>query len=305
VTVVLTRLSALLALLALAACGAAPKETPPPAPVEVAGYGAVQDGEYLIPAVEPLHLFGTNAKAEVAYDGDEAPGTVVVDTFARHLYLVQENGRALRYAIAVGREGLSFRGTGVIGRKQEWPSWQPTSNMLKTRPDMYGDYAAGLPGGLDNPLGARAMYLYRGGRDTMFRIHGTIDNASIGRATSAGCIRLFNQDAIDLFDRVDIGAKVKVRTEEESLAAEGPYMDDAYGRAVPETPSNIAQKERDIANMAANEAAKADAERAAAEAAAKAAEKVDRRRLAKCRNKGISENSCPLLPEADMAISQG
>lgn len=304
-TAVLTRLSALVALLALAACGAAPTETAPPAPTEVAGYGAIQDGEYLIPAVEPLHLFGTNAKAEVAYTGDDAPGTVVVDTFARHLYLVQEDGRALRYAIAVGREGLSFRGTGVIGRKQEWPSWQPTSNMLRTRPDMYGEYAGGLPGGLENPLGARAMYLYRGGRDTMFRIHGTIDNASIGRATSAGCIRLFNQDAIDLFDRVDRGAKVKVRTEEESLAAEGPYMDDAYGRAVPETPANIAQKERDIANMAANEAAKVEADRAAAEAAAKAAEKADRRRLAKCRNKGISDKSCPPLPEADMAISQG
>ncbi len=137
---------------------------------------------------------------------------------------------ATRYAIAVGREGLSFRGSGVVGRKAEWPSWQPTRNMIRTRPDLYADYAAGLPGGLDNPLGARALYLYRGGRDTLFRIHGTIDPASIGRATSAGCIRLFNQDAIHLYDNTAMGTPVHVRTYEESLAIEGAWIDDEYGR---------------------------------------------------------------------------
>ena len=115
----------------------------------------------------------------------------MVDTYARRLYYVLgEGGTAMRYPIAVGREGLSFRGNGVIGRKAEWPSWQPTRNMIRTRPDLYAAYAGGLPGGLDNPLGARALYLYRGGRDTMFRIHGTIDPPSIGQATSpaaSGC----------------------------------------------------------------------------------------------------------------------
>lgn len=292
------RLIAVLSLIGLAACAAKPaEEEAPPTPAVPAYYQAVEDGGFTIEAVEPLHLFGTNARTEVDYNGSEGPGTVVVDTYKRVLYYVLDGGRAVRYGIAVGREGLSFRGTGYIGRKTEWPSWQPTANMVRTRPDMYAKYAAGLPGGLDNPLGARAMYLYRGGRDTMFRIHGTIDNASIGRATSAGCIRLFNQDAIDLFNRVSSGDKVVVRTLEESLALEGPFMDDAYGRAVPDTPENHAQFEVDKAAIAEAEAAKAEEERLAAEAAAKQAAKDEKKRLRICRWRGIDEADCPTLEE--------
>lgn len=292
------RLFAALSLALLAACGTPPEvETPPPAPVVPAHYQTLVDGDYTIPAVESLHLFGANPRQEVAYNGDERPGSIVVDIFARKLYYVMEEGRAMRYGIAVGREGLSFKGTGYIGRKAEWPRWQPTANMIRTRPDLYAEYAAGLPGGLDNPLGARALYLYRGGRDTMFRIHGTIDNASIGRATSAGCIRLFNQDIIDLYDRVDGSAFVKVRTLEESLALEGPFMDDAYGRAVPETPENIAQKEADIIAIAEREAQAVEAARIAAEEAAKEHDRQTRLALRRCRNRGIDEADCP-LPEA-------
>ncbi|MES2845938.1 MAG: L,D-transpeptidase [Pseudomonadota bacterium] len=264
----ITRFAALAAILVLSACATTPTEETSTAPSTLPGYEAVQDGEFFIQAVEERHLIGDNPKAEVAYTGDENPGTIVVDIYARKLYHVMEGGRAMRYAIAVGREGLSFTGSGVIGRKEAWPSWTPTANMVRTRPDLYAEYAGGLPGGLENPLGARALYLYRNGRDTYFRIHGTIDNASIGRATSAGCIRLFNQDAIHLFDRVEPGSRVKVRSYEESLAMEGPYMDDAYGRAVPETPENIARKEKDmplVAEQAARDAA-------AAEAAAREAE---------------------------------
>lgn len=280
----------------VAACAKKPEvvEAPPAVPPE---YQAVQDGDFLIPAVEPLHLFGANARAEVDYAGDEKPGTIVVDVNARRLYYVLEGNRAIRYGIAVGREGLSFKGTGYIGRKEKWPSWQPTANMVKTRPDLYAEFAAGLPGGMENPLGARAMYLYRNGKDTMFRIHGTIQNASVGRATSAGCIRLFNQDAMDLFDRIDVGAKVKVRTLEESLAAEGPYMDDAYGRAVPDTEENRAQLEIDKAKIAAEEAAKVESERLAAEEAATQAAKDEKRRLRICRNRGLAEEECPTLEE--------
>jgi len=292
----LIRVTALMALLGLAACADAPsRETaPPPADVPV-HYQAVQDGDYLIPAVEPLHLFGTNPRAEVAYAGPEEPGTIVVDTHARVLYHVMEGGKATRYGIAVGREGISFRGTGYVGRKQEWPSWTPTSNMVRTRPDLYAEFAGGLPGGLDNPLGARALYLYRGGRDTMFRIHGTIDNASIGRATSAGCIRLFNQDAIHLFENAEIGDRIVVRTLEQSLAAEGPYMDDAYGRAVPDTVENRAQFQSDQIAIAEAEAQRVENERLAAEAAAEQAERDERRRLRICRNRGIDESECPTL----------
>jgi lipoprotein-anchoring transpeptidase ErfK/SrfK len=181
------RFLALGAVLGLSACATSPSvETA--TPQVVPGYEAVEDGGFMIEAVEARHLTGGRERTEVAYNGSEKPGTIVVDTFARKLYHVQENGRAMRYAIAVGREGLSFRGSGVISRKEEWPAWQPTANMVSTRPDLYAEFAGGMKGGLDNPLGARAMYLYRDGRDTMFRIHGTIQNATIGHATSAGCI---------------------------------------------------------------------------------------------------------------------
>ena len=277
--VIVTRLfshfAAMALALLLAACGTphqktvtAGDETPLP------GYEAVQDGEFLIPAVERRLFYEGAARAEVPYAGDEAPGTIVVDTFARKLYYVLDGGIAERYAIAVGREGLSFRGSGTIGRKAEWPGWTPTGNMVRSRPDLYADYAGGLPGGLDNPLGARAMYIYRGGHDSNFRIHGTIENASIGHATSAGCIRLFNQDAIDLYNRIDIGAVVKVRSLDESLALEGPFMDDAYGRAVPDTPENQAQKIKDQELIAKMEAE--DPELAAYDAAARAADDAAR-----------------------------
>ena len=244
----LPRLAALLAVLTLAACGASRHEEEPKvvAPTVLPGYEAVTDEGFDIPAVTIDYMRNGAAKTEVAYDGPEDAGTIVIDTFARRLYLVEEGGTATRYAIAVGREGMAFRGSGVIGRKEKWPSWQPTANMLRTRPDLYADFAGGLPGGLINPLGARALYLYRGGKDSKFRIHGTIDNNSIGHATSAGCIRLFNQDAMELYERVEIGAKVKVRSLDESLAMEGPYMNDAWGRAVPDTPENQAQLELDL-----------------------------------------------------------
>ena len=287
----LVRIFAILALPLLAACAGAPKSQ---APEAVPGYEGVQDGEFFIEPVPAKFLQDGNSRTEVAYTGPEAPGTVVVDTFARKLYLVGEGGTATRYPIAVGREGLSFRGTGTIGRKAEWPSWQPTANMIRTRPDLYAAYAGGLPGGLQNPLGARALYLYRGGRDTMFRIHGTADNASIGHATSAGCIRLFNQDAIDLYNKVPNGTRVKVRSEAESVAMEGPQMTDAYGRRVPETPENLARKEKDAALIAKQEAK----DKAAAE-------KAEAKRLAACERRGIAPEECPRPNAPAVAVTVG
>ncbi len=246
---IVQRAALLVVLALLAACG------PQPSTVNRASlpeYDSIQDGEYFIPAVPARYLVSTNIRQEVPYTGPDAPGTIVVDVYSRRLYHVHEGGMATRYAIAVGREGLSFKGNGTIQRKAEWPSWQPTRNMIRTRPDLYAEYANGLPGGLDNPLGARALYLYRGGRDTLFRIHGTIDPASIGRATSAGCIRLFNQDAIHLFNNTEIGTPVNVRTYEESLALEGAWIDDEYGRIVkvPEG-MTVAEAQRHVAERAA------------------------------------------------------
>ncbi len=228
-------------------------------------YAERVDGEYVIPAVSPAYLNERNRRQWVDYNGSEEPGTLVVDPFARFLYHVVEPGLAMRFGIAVGREGYGFRGDADVRRREEYPGWMPTQNMIRQEPDLYGPLAAGLPGGLDNPLGARALYLYRGGVDTMYRIHGTMDPSSIGKATSAGCIRLFNQDIIDLFDESELGMHVKVRTQEESLELEGPVVALSTGYLVAAT--DIAAIEADAASVAAAAAAEA----AVAEATAPAA----------------------------------
>lgn len=261
---IIQRLSALLLLPLLAACAAAPAASIPDEPVP--GYGEVVDNGITIPAVKPQQFVGSPPREEVDYAGGEAPGTIVVDAHARKLYYVLGSGRAMRYSIAVGRVGLGFKGSAVISRKEKWPSWTPTANMIRTMPEFYAEYAGGLPGGLDNPLGARALYLYRGGRDTYFRIHGTIDNRSIGRATSAGCIRLFNQDILDLYERIPLGTHVKSRTREESERLEGKLMEDEWGLLIPYDESRI---EEIAAKRAINEQKlKEQIAREAAEAAA-------------------------------------
>jgi lipoprotein-anchoring transpeptidase ErfK/SrfK len=138
----------------------------------------------------------------VAYDGPYAPGTVVVSTSERRLYLVLPGGRALKYGIGVGREGFEWAGTKSIARKQEWPAWTPPPQMLQRRPDL----PRYMPGGPENPLGARAMYL--GG--TLYRIHGSNEPETIGTAVSSGCIRMLNEDVVDLYDRVKVGTRVVV-----------------------------------------------------------------------------------------------
>lgn len=186
-----------------------------------------------IPAVRAAYLTERNRRQRVPYNGPEAPGTIVVDPHARVLYDVLENGEAMRFGIAVGRAGKGFIGNGVISVKKQWPSWTPTQNMIRTEPELYAQFAGGLPGGLNNPLGSRALYLYRNGRDTYYRIHGTMDPSSIGKATSAGCIRLFNQDIMDLYDESELGNRVKVRSSAESLRLEGPMVETPEGYLVP------------------------------------------------------------------------
>jgi lipoprotein-anchoring transpeptidase ErfK/SrfK len=140
----------------------------------------------------------------------EAPGTIIVRTKEHAAYLLLEGGLAIRYGVAVGKAGLAFKGNALIGDKAEWPRWIPTKEMIQRSPKKYARYADGVDGGPTNPLGARALYLYVNGRDTYYRLHGTTDPGSIGRSVSNGCIRLFNQDIIDLYDRVEIGARVIV-----------------------------------------------------------------------------------------------
>lgn len=208
---------AMLASLALlTACATA---EPVPQPVEKAPdplYGAVQDDGRTIPAVPETALSPRNRRQEVDYWTDEPPGTIIVDPYARFLYLVLEDDRALRYGVAVGEAGRGFSGEAKIPFKREWPRWTPTQNMLRRDPELYEPVRDGMEGGLDNPLGARALYLFKGGRDTLYRIHGTNNPFSIGKAVSSGCIRLFNQDILDLHERVQAGARVVVLTESES-----------------------------------------------------------------------------------------
>ncbi|HZP68566.1 MAG TPA: L,D-transpeptidase [Pseudolabrys sp.] len=181
-------------------------------------YGEVVDGGHRIPAVDLTEIDRNLLRSVVRYNGPYRPGTIVVDVEGRRLYLVTGNGSAIRYAVGVGREeALNFRGSAVIGRKSEWPSWTPTESMIARIPK-YARYAGGMPGGVANPLGARALYLYRDGQDTYFRIHGTNEPDSIGQAVSSGCIRMLNQDVIDLYARVPVGAPVVVLQQSPKIA---------------------------------------------------------------------------------------
>ena len=142
----------------------------------------------------------------VDYHRKEAPGTIVVDPDARYLYLVQNNGKAIRYGVTVGEEALVFSGVAKVGRTEEWPSWTPTQ-AIKQRLGNIPDYVAPGP---HNPMGARGLYLYTGNRDTLYRIHGTNQPEHIGSAISSGCIRMTNEDVIDLYNRVKVGTTVVV-----------------------------------------------------------------------------------------------
>lgn len=224
--------------LGLAACAPTQTTTPTRSSVGQGVYGARTDsgpnGEPIeIHAVRNAYLTERNTRQRVAYNGSEAPGTIVVDPYARFLYHVIAPGEAMRYGVAVGKAGKNFAGSASINRKAAWPSWTPTANMVRTMPDLYGPLRNGLPGGPENPLGSRAFYLYQGGRDTMYRIHGTMDPSSVGKATSAGCIRMFNQDVMDLFGEIPNGTRVKVRSHAESLALEGPLVETPDGYLQP------------------------------------------------------------------------
>jgi lipoprotein-anchoring transpeptidase ErfK/SrfK len=178
-------------------------------------YGPVPDEPYPIPPLSPSYLKPAFVRAEVSYNSGEAPGTLVIDPYSRYLYLVHGNGRATRYGVGVGRSGFGWSGTATVEDKQEWPDWYPPKEMLARQPELMDHMSplpggAGMPGGPGNPLGARALYLWQGRKDTLYRIHGTIEPWTIGTSVSSGCIRMINQDVIDLYERTPLGTRVVV-----------------------------------------------------------------------------------------------
>jgi lipoprotein-anchoring transpeptidase ErfK/SrfK len=174
-------------------------------------YAALDGEPFPVPAVDISAMDPRFLRQVVPYPTKQLTGTVVVDLEQQFAYLVGENGRALRYGVGVGKqEAFNFQGTALVGRKAQWPRWTPTPNMIRREPDRYGRFAGGLAGGPDNPLGPRALYLYRDGTDTLYRLHGTVEPWTIGTMVSSGCVRLINQDIIDLYRRVPIGSKVVV-----------------------------------------------------------------------------------------------
>jgi len=175
----------------------------------VSMYSEVDDGRFVVDALDLKEIDPAYLRKVVRYGGSEQPGTVVIDPSEKYLYLVRDDGTAIRYGVGVGREGFGWSGRAVIKRKAEWPTWTPPREMT-LRDEEAAKWASGMPGGPENPLGARAMYLFEGNRDTLYRIHGNNDPTSIGHAVSSGCIRLLNQDVIDLYQRVPVGTPVVV-----------------------------------------------------------------------------------------------
>jgi lipoprotein-anchoring transpeptidase ErfK/SrfK len=174
------------------------------------------DGEpFPIPAVRLSDIGAQYLRTAATYRTSEAPGTIVIDPGNHFLYFVQGGGQAIRYGVGVGREGFGWSGVAAIHDKQEWPDWYPPKEMLARQPELKREMSElqgglGMPGGPGNPLGSRAMYLWQGNQDTLYRIHGTVEPGTIGKSVSSGCIRMINQDVIDLYERVPLGAKVVV-----------------------------------------------------------------------------------------------
>ena len=169
------------------------------------------DEPYPVKAVNTEKIDPQFLKQTVQNTTGEGPGTIVIIPSERHLYYVQSDGTAIRYGVGVGREGFGWSGEAYIRRKLEWPDWHPPAEMVARDPHAR-PYADGMPGGPGNPLGARSLTLWQGDKDTLYRIHGTVEPYSIGKAVSSGCIRMLNQDVIDLYERVPLGTKVVVRS---------------------------------------------------------------------------------------------
>jgi lipoprotein-anchoring transpeptidase ErfK/SrfK len=210
-----------LLVMALSAC--VPETTQVAAPIaapaaqpNAAHYAAFVDGSYAIPGVPVEKVPAAYQRQDVAFTSNEAPGTIIINPGQRHLYLITGKGTATQYGIAVGKAGFEWSGVATITGRKNWPTWTPPKEMIARKPEL-AKWENGQPGGPTNPLGARALYLTTNGVDYGYRIHGTPDWWSIGKNASSGCIRMINQDVMELFNRVPDGTKVVV------LNADGSY----------------------------------------------------------------------------------
>lgn len=169
--------------------------------------GYIPDTPFNVPMVDKSRIPKHFHQAKVNFAGSEPAGTIIIDTTRRLLFLVQPGNKALRFGIAVGRSGMGWSGTATVGRKAKWPGWTPTPRMRQNNPRL----PRHQPGSPNNPLGARALYLYKNGVDTLYRIHGTNEPWSVGQMASSGCIRMLNQHVYELYELVAVGAPVIVR----------------------------------------------------------------------------------------------
>jgi lipoprotein-anchoring transpeptidase ErfK/SrfK len=178
-------------------------------------YGPLGGEPFPVPAINLARIGPAFLRKVVAYRSSEEAGTLIVDPAAHFLYRIEGGGWATRYGVGVGKQGFGWSGIATIHDKQEWPDWYPPKEMLERQPTLMHSMSRlqsgiGMPGGPGNPLGARAMYLWQGNKDTLYRIHGTVEPWSVGHSVSSGCIRMINQDAIDLYEKTKVGTKVVV-----------------------------------------------------------------------------------------------
>jgi lipoprotein-anchoring transpeptidase ErfK/SrfK len=178
-------------------------------------YAPANREPFAVPAVRLSDIDPQFLRQRVNVQTDEPPGTIIINAQNRFLYFVEGGGRAIRYGVGVGRQGFGWSGIATVKNKQEWPDWYPPKEMIARQAGLRQQLSElqsglGMPGGPRNPLGARAMYLWQGNKDTLYRIHGTFEPWTIGQNVSSGCIRMINQDVIDLYERVPLGAKVVV-----------------------------------------------------------------------------------------------
>jgi lipoprotein-anchoring transpeptidase ErfK/SrfK len=211
---------------------------PGPFVTNAAAYAAVADAGLTIPAVPIEQVPADFQRQTVAFETNEAPGTIIINPAAKQLYFITGRNKAIRYGIAVGRAGFQWSGEALVTDRKTWPTWTPPKEMIDRKPELQR-WEAGMPGGLENPLGARALYLTTNGIDYGYRIHGTPEWYSIGKSASSGCIRMINQDVLDLYSRVPDGAKVIVLKADGSMPTglSLPPKQPAKAKAAAEAPT--------------------------------------------------------------------